>query len=33
MYHSLLEEREIGLREKKTIVAALYEAKILEINS
>lgn len=28
MYHSLLEERQIELREKKTIVAALYEAKI-----
>lgn len=30
MYHSLLEERQIELREKKTIVAALYEAKIEE---
>lgn len=28
MYHRLLEERQIELREKKTIVAALYEAKI-----
>ncbi|MEG2379969.1 MAG: hypothetical protein RSB77_07115 [Bacilli bacterium] len=30
MYHSLLEEHQIELREKQTIVAALYEAKIEE---
>ena len=30
MYNSILEERQMELREKKTIVAALYEARIEE---